>query len=153
MRSVPYLSFAALVLAALALVPAGAHFFALPNKIGLTQEDYFTAQGIYRGWSLFGVVLIGSLLANLALAVALRRQRMPCLFAAAGAVLMAAVLLLFFAFIYPANQATANWTAVPENWDMLRTQWEYGHAVNAGLTFAAFICVAVSALGARREAV
>ncbi|MDP1626826.1 MAG: DUF1772 domain-containing protein [Parvibaculum sp.] len=151
MRPASYLSLAALVLAALALVPAGAHLFALPNKIGLTQDDYFTVQGIYRGWSLFGIVLIGSLAANLALAVALRRERVPCLFAAAGALLMAAVLLLFFAFIYPANQATANWTAVPENWDMLRRQWEYGHAVNAVLTFAAFICVAASALGTRRE--
>lgn len=77
MRPASYLSLAALVLAALALVPAGAHFFALPNKIGLTQEDYFNAQGIYRGWSLFGVVLIGSLAANLALTVSLRRERIP----------------------------------------------------------------------------
>lgn len=152
MRPASYLSLAALVLAALALVPAGAHLFALPNKIGLSQADYFTVQDIYRGWSLFGIVLIGSLAANLALAVALRRERMPCLFAAAGFVLMAAVLLLFFAFIYPANQATANWTAMPENWDALRRQWEYGHAVNAVLTFAAFICVAVSALSVRRDA-
>jgi hypothetical protein len=34
----------ALVLTALALVPAGAHLFALPNKIGLAQEQYFIVQ-------------------------------------------------------------------------------------------------------------
>jgi hypothetical protein len=39
-------------LTALAVVPAGAHFFELPNKIRLSQEQYFTEQGIYRGWAL-----------------------------------------------------------------------------------------------------
>jgi hypothetical protein len=44
--------FFAVILTALALVPAGAHFFELPNKIRLSQEQYFTVQGIYRGWLL-----------------------------------------------------------------------------------------------------
>jgi hypothetical protein len=39
--------FLAVILTALALVPAGAHFFELPNKIGLSQEEYFTVQRIY----------------------------------------------------------------------------------------------------------
>jgi hypothetical protein len=34
--------FSAIVSTALALVPSGAHFFELPNKIGLSQEEYFT---------------------------------------------------------------------------------------------------------------
>ena len=53
------------MLTALALVPAGAHLFELPNKIGLDQEPYFIVQGIYRGWALFGIVLFGALAANL----------------------------------------------------------------------------------------
>jgi hypothetical protein len=40
------------VLTALALVPAGAHLFELPNKIGLSQDRYFIVQSIYRGWAL-----------------------------------------------------------------------------------------------------
>lgn len=40
-------SFLALVFTALALVPYGAHLFALPNKIGMEQEDYFIAQSVY----------------------------------------------------------------------------------------------------------
>jgi hypothetical protein len=54
--------FLALTLTALALVPSGAHLFALPNKINLVAEQYFIVQNIYRGWSLFGVVLIGALI-------------------------------------------------------------------------------------------
>ena len=44
----------AILLTALALVPAGAHLFELPNKIGLSQQDYFVVQGIYRGWRCSG---------------------------------------------------------------------------------------------------
>lgn len=43
--------FFALVLTAPAMVPAGAHLFALPNKIGLNEASYFIAQGLYRGWA------------------------------------------------------------------------------------------------------
>lgn len=51
--------FLAIVLTALALVPAGAHLAELPNKIGLDQEAYFIVQSIYRGWALFGIALFG----------------------------------------------------------------------------------------------
>jgi hypothetical protein len=69
--------FLALVFTALALVPAGAHLFELPNKIGLAEDDYFVVQGIYRGWALFGIALFGALGANLVAAILVRRQRAP----------------------------------------------------------------------------
>lgn len=61
-------------------------------------------------------------------------------------VLMAATLAIFFAWTFPANQATANWTSVPANWQALRTHWEYAHAAGAVLTFVAFCLVAWSVL-------
>jgi hypothetical protein len=42
------------------------------------------------------------------------------------------------------DAATTNWTVVPENWQAIRTQWEYSHAVNAVLTYFAFISVAAA---------
>ncbi|MEP0706979.1 MAG: DUF1772 domain-containing protein [Parvibaculum sp.] len=150
MRVVPAFQFIALVLAALALIPAGAHFFELPNKMALDGRAYLTVQQIYAGWSLFGIALIGSLAANLALAVAVRRERIACVFATAAFASMLTVLLLFFAFVYPMNAATENWTVMPENWEALRMQWEYGHAVNAVLTFVAFVCVSLSVVVGRR---
>jgi hypothetical protein len=62
------LQFVAMVLTALALVPGGAHLFALPNKIGLSESDYFITQSVYRSWALLGIVLIGAAIANVALA-------------------------------------------------------------------------------------
>ena len=146
LRSVQFL---AVILTALALVPAGAHLFELPNKIGLEQESYFIVQNIYRGWALFGIVLFGALAANLALAAAVRRQPAPFWLALAAFVMIAATLTIFFTWTYPANQATSNWTVVPDNWRELRTRWEYAHAVNAVLTFLALCAVTLSLLQTR----
>ena len=141
----------AVVLTALALVPAGAHLFELPNKIGLDQEAYFIVQNIYRGWALFGTVLFGALAANLALAIIVRRRRAPFGLALTAFVLIAATLAIFFTWTYPANQATANWTVVPENWRELRRHWEYAHAANAVLTFLALCAVTLSTVLARER--
>ncbi len=52
---VKLLQFVAMVLTALALVPGGAHFLELPNKIHLSESDYFITQSIYRGLGLCSV--------------------------------------------------------------------------------------------------
>ncbi len=138
--------FVAIVLTALALVPAGAHLSELLNKIDLSQEEYFVVQSIYRGWALFGIVLFGALAANLILAVLLRRQRAPFWLAFLAFLLVAATVAIFFTWTYPTNQATSNWTVVPANWQELRTTWEYAHATNAVLTFIALCAVTWSVL-------
>jgi hypothetical protein len=138
--------FFAIVLTALALVPAGAHLFELPNKIGLAEEAYFVVQSIYRGWALFGIVLFGALAANLALTIRVRHRRGPFWLALLAFFLVAGTLMIFFTWTYPANQATSNWTTVPANWEELRRQWEYAHAANAVLTFVALCSVTLSAL-------
>ena len=145
------LQFLALVLTALTLVPSGAHFFELPNKIDLPQEAYFIVQKIYRGWQLFGLVLSGALIANLTHAVVLRRQGKAFSSAAAAFLCVAASLVIFFVWTYPANVATENWSKVPSNWIDLRRQWEYSHAVNAVLSFAALCCATLSVLMANND--
>jgi hypothetical protein len=116
---------------------AGRRFFELPNKIGLDRQAYFTVQGIYRGWALFGFVLFGALFANLALTLLLVFRRRSYLLPLAAFLLVAATLAIFFIWTYPANQATSNWTLPSPDWVSLRLQWEYAHAVNAVLTFIA----------------
>jgi hypothetical protein len=62
-----------------------------------------------------------------------------------------ATLAIFFTWTWPANQATSNWTAGPENWRELRRQWEYAHAANAVLTFLALWAVTLAALMTRHR--
>ena len=142
--------FFAVILTALALVPAGAHFFELPNKIGLSQEQYFTVQGVYRGWALFGFVLLGAIGANLVHAILIRNEPPAFWLALLAFLLMLASLAIFFIWTYPANQVTSNWTAAPANWASLRTQWEYSHAANAVTTFIALSAVTASLLVTKR---
>jgi hypothetical protein len=59
--------FLAVVLTALALAPACAHLFSMPNKISLVEDQYFIVQHIYRGWFLLGIVLVAAIVANFAL--------------------------------------------------------------------------------------
>ncbi|MGE5164576.1 MAG: hypothetical protein ACM3IH_11210 [Sphingobacteriales bacterium] len=139
------LQFLAIVLTALALVPGGAHLFALPNKIRLVEVDYFVTQNVYRGWALFGIVLFGAMFANLALTVAVRRQR-AFIFVLINLACLIVTLVIFFAFTFPANQATNNWTEVPADWQQLRWQWEVSHAVNAVITFVGFCSLTISML-------
>ena len=60
------IQFLAIMFTALALLPSGAHLAALPNKMAMAQAAYFIAQQIYAGWALFGIILFGALVANLA---------------------------------------------------------------------------------------
>ena len=140
------IQFLAIVLTALALVPSGAHFAALPNKMAMEQTDYFLAQQVYNGWALFGIVLFGALVANLAHTIVLRRLGRSCGYALASLLFIAASLVIFLVWTFPTNQATSNWTVVPKNWNELRSQGEYSHATNALVTFAALVCVVIAVL-------
>jgi heme/copper-type cytochrome/quinol oxidase subunit 1 len=140
------LQLAAVILTALALVPGGTHLFELPHKIGLPQEQYFIVQSLYRGWSLFGAVIIAAIIANLALALMLWRRDRQFWPSFAAGLILAGTLAIFFEWTYPANQATNNWTMMPPDWDALRSQWEWSHAANAVLTFMALCCTSLSAV-------
>ena len=145
--------FLAVVLTALALMPGGAHLMALPAKVAMPEHHYFVVQQIYRGWAWAGAVIFLAIFANFLAALLTRDSpRKWRLFGAASA-LIAATLAIFFAWTFPANQATGNWTSVPENWERLRTQWEYSHAANAAITFLALLCSVGGAVArrARRE--
>jgi len=138
--------FLSILLTALALAPGIAHLAAMPNKIGLGQGDYFVVQQIYDGWALFGIVLFGALAANLAHAVKLMQGRQRSGWAIAATALVAANLVIFFMWTFPANQATGNWKIVPPNWAALRMQWEYSHAINALVMGAALVCAIIAVL-------
>ena len=111
------IQFLAIILTALALVPSGAHLAAMPNKMAMAQAAYFVAQQVYAGWALFGIVLFGALVANLAHTIVLRRLGRSFGYALASLLFIAAGLVIFFVWTFPTNQATNNLTVVPTNWN------------------------------------
>jgi hypothetical protein len=139
------------LLTAVAMAAAFAHLLALPNKLLLSREDYFTVQQVYRGWALLGIVIFAALAATVTLAVLERNDRARFRLTATAAACIALSLVVFFGFTSPANQATRNWTAVPENWEELRLRWEYSHAAGAGLYFVALTTLTLSLLPGREQ--
>jgi hypothetical protein len=139
-------SFASVLFAALAMAPALAHLLELPNKIGLPRDAYLTVQQIYRGWALLGIVVYGAIFSALAHVIAVRKERRAFVFAALGLACLLGTQMIFWPFTFPANQATQNWTMLPDGWEALRAQWEYSHAASALLNVGAFIALVLSVL-------
>jgi hypothetical protein len=136
---------------AMALGPALAHLFELPNKINLVKDDYFTVQRIYSGWSLLGGVLALQLVAIASVVLAARDDRRLWTLALAALVCLVGAQALFWTFTYPANAATANWTVQPDDWQALRLRWEYSHAAGALLQLLAMACLSLGAVWSRRR--
>ena len=141
--------FLSLLFCALALAPALAHLLELPNKMGMSRDEYLVAQQIYRGWWMLGVFVFGALLSTLALTIMVRRRPAELRPALTAFLCIIAAQAIFWTFTYPANQQTVNWTLLPDNWEELRRQWEYSHAAGALLNLAALICVIIAVLKGR----
>jgi hypothetical protein len=144
MNTLSLVEFLAVVLTALALVPAAAHVMELPNKLPMTREAYLIVQRVYRGWSLSGFVVVGALIATLALMfLADEAAFVPALI---GFLAIVATQIVFWTFTFPVNKITRNWTRVPDDWTALRDRWELSHAASAVLNFVAVVCVTVAVL-------
>ena len=135
------LRFFAVLLTGLALIAPGAHLYKIVNKMSLSESEYFVVQKIYIGWWIAGLLLPLALIANLVLAYSEKN-----LLALGAAVLILTNLAIFYFFTHPVNVATQNWTLMPDNWEALRKQWEYSHAVNSGVTLSAFCLSILAAL-------
>jgi len=141
-----------IVMVALCLVPAGAHFFELINKMSLSPVTYMTVQKIYAGWAYFGISIITALLLTSIHAFTMRNDRVAFLMSVTAFLCLAATQVIFWMFTYPINAATNNWTIAPEAFEAARQQWEYSHAVNAVLTFVAFVAIILSVLSHKGQA-
>ena len=136
----------AVVGVALYSIPAGAHLFELANKMYLPPAEYMIVQRIYAGWSLFGVAIVAALFLTSIHTFIVRADRTAFLLSLTSVLCLIATQMIFWAFTYPMNVASNNWTVTPENFEAARRQWEYSHAVNAVITFAAFVAITSSVL-------
>jgi hypothetical protein len=136
----------ATVLVGLCLVPAGAHLTELPNKIGLSATDYMTVQRIYAGWALWGVAIFAAIAATLAHAILAWRDAPARRLSLGACLALVATQAVFWLYTFPMNALTRNWTVMPDNLDLARRQWEYSHAANALITFAAFLLITLAAV-------
>jgi hypothetical protein len=118
-----------IVSVALCLVPAGAHLFELANKMALSPAEYMTVQKIYAGWAFFGIA-IGAALPH--------RASLPRCHAGD-------LLAVHLSDERGEQQLDDNAGKLRE----ARRQWEYSNAVNAVLTFVAFVVITLAVLKSR----
>ena len=144
--------FLAIISVAIYLVPEGAHFFELINKMALPASAYMTVQTIYQGWALFGIAIAAALLLTLLHTVLTWRHTTARWLSLLSFLLLATTQVVFWVFIYPMNAITSNWTVMPDNIEAVRRQWEYAHAINAGLTLLALALVIAASLLDRHAA-
>jgi hypothetical protein len=138
--------FLALLTSALAAAFALAHALELPNKIGMSRDDYFVMQQAYRGWA-YLAYLLALQLAALVWTIATHRHAPNVLIPTCIALAcLIGAQALFWTFTFPANRATGNWLVKPENWEALRRNWEYSHAGGAGLQLIGLCALFVAAL-------
>jgi hypothetical protein len=95
--------FVALLATALALGGALAHALELPNKIRPSRDEYFIVQKAYRGWDQLAYLSAVQLMSIVAVAVMSRQEPRV---------------------LWPTIFAALFWTAIAENWETLRRQWE-----------------------------
>jgi hypothetical protein len=143
-----FLQVLTLLLTALAMIPAGAHILELSNKVGLSRDEYRTAQKLYRGWQFAGIIVVGALLSTLALTMRSRGEPESFIAAAVAFACIAGTQVIFWSATFPVNRRTANWSTLTDNWARLRARWEYSHAASAILNLIAFVSVSVAVVQA-----
>ena len=141
----------AVISVVLCLIPAGAHFFELVNKMSLSTAEYITTQKIYAGWSVFGVAIIAAIVFTLTHTLMVRAKRTAFLLSLTALLCLGATQVIFWTFTYPVNVATNNWTITPPDFEAVGRQWEYSHALNAVLTFVALVTITLSAFTYTRD--
>lgn len=142
--------FLAILAVGVSLVPAGAHFFEMFTKLGLPPTDYMIVQQIYAGWAFFGIAIFAAIAFILIHAIMVRTIPAAFRLSLAALVAMIATQAIFWSYTQPVNVASANWSRVPPNLETARQQWEYSHAVNAGLTLLAFGLIIAAVLAGCR---
>ena len=83
-----------------------------------------------------------AILLNLVLATALRHETPELWYSLTALAALVGTQIVFWVVTYPINTATANWTVLPHNWEVLLGQrWEYSHAAGAGLQLVAVMAL------------
>lgn len=142
---------ATLMLAALSLGLSFAHLLEAPPRLHWAPDLWIAATVFGAQFALFGT--LGAVIDVAAVAAALylarvSRGRAGGEFALGGALLLGLGLIAWLGIVFPANQAMAGWTPAyaPDNFEAVRSRWETGHALIAGLKLTAFVSLLISAL-------
>lgn len=155
----------ALILAALAMVPAVAHALEWPGKKRLHPGEYLAVQSIYYpGFTLAGIAEAASIPAALALLLITPRQTASFWLTLSALMGLIAVHAVFWFVTQPVNRAWMEGQALgalgtrffatgvergparagSADWSTLRDRWEHSHVLRAALAGVSFVALVLA---------
>jgi hypothetical protein len=163
----------AVILAALAMVPAAAHALELPGKMRLHRSEYIAVQSIYYpGFTLAGIGEAASIPATFVLLL-LTPRHTASFWLTLGALLgLLAVHTIFWFVTQPVNRAWIgaqtlggvgarffsvgaehelgrDRAASSSDWSALRDRWEHSHVLRAALAATSFVSLVIAVVMSR----
>jgi hypothetical protein len=159
-----FLQIFAVILAAVAMVPAVAHLLELPGKMRLGKDAYFAVQRIYYpGFTIAGVSEPLAIAATAALLAFTPSRDLAFWLIVAALLGLAAMQAVYWIVTHTVNkqwlrnehlgaagqrffsvQSAKSAESGMEQWQALRNRWEYSHAVRAALAFVSFTFLVIS---------
>jgi Domain of unknown function (DUF1772) len=142
--------FITITLTALLMGATFCHALESPAKMRYPAELYLTLhRTLYAAFgppNIGAIIEIGAILAALALAFLTRKRRPAFWLTFAGAAFLLAGLVVYLAFVEPANVAMKAMplNAPPAGWTRWRDQWEYGHIAHFVFNLLGFSALALS---------
>ena len=95
--------------------------------------------------------MVGAIISIAWLAYSVRQERRVFVPTIIALLCILGTQVLFWAFNFPANRATDNWTILPPDWETLRQRWEFAHAASALLNLGALIALLEALVGPARQ--
>jgi ABC-type Fe3+ transport system permease subunit len=117
--------------------------FEMPAMFNLSKDNYQLLQGFTNSLTWLVIFEILGVFLTVVLIRVEKKKKRTYRNLLVALICFAVSIALFFIFVLPADITTENWTAMPDNWDALRGQWEYATSIRAlisltGLSFLVF---------------
>jgi hypothetical protein len=147
---VKILRFACLLFVSLTLGLSFAHVMGSSGKMRLDGPVWlFVQQDLYIAFGVIGAAIEGAaVLLTWMLVIGLRRNRLAFGWTLVAALAISASLVVWFMLVAPVNVALNGWTpnALPADWTVYRSQWEFGQATHFVLIAFGFSGLAIGLL-------
>lgn len=135
---------------ALSTALAFCHLMQLEPRMMYTATEWRLTQSMYANFGPpVGAVLEGGAwILAVALSVIIRKRGPAFRWTLICAALMILAQVIWWTFVAPVNASLEGWSAagIPHDWLDLRRQWEYAHAVRAGVQVAGLTALIISFL-------
>lgn len=131
----------AVAVVAIALAPTLGSLLLLPAKLNLQPSDYMMAQRLGHSAALVGTLGVLALAASAFHAFLVRGNAAAFAWSIVAVSGLAAAQIVFWSIAFPVDNLTAGWSAMPDDFDRARREWEYALAFAGALSLGSLLAM------------